>query len=226
MNISILGTGKMGGALGRRLAQSGHNVIFGSRAPSEIGTRFSDFPNVVVRTYSDAVRSSDVIVVAVPWAAALPLLSTHSAALSGKVVIDLTNPLAPDISHLTVGGTTSAAELIAEALPGAHVVKAFNMITADNFPNPYFSGEPAQVFHCGDHQDARDASRAVIEATGYRPMDCGALSSARYLEAMAMLWLQMAFWEDRGSNWAFKIADLGSVVEQHTNAAVVDRTRS
>jgi NADPH-dependent F420 reductase len=206
MKISILGTGKMGSAVGCRLAEGGHSVIFGSRSPSDNQAKFADSPNVAVGTYAFAAASSDVVMVAVPWLATLPLLESLATQLSGKVLIDLTNPLAPDISHLTVGGSTSAAEMISEKLPKSHVVKAFNMITADNFPNPRFSGEQAQVFYCSDHEDARNAARAVVSATGYVPMSCGALSNARYLEAMAMLWLQLAFWEDKGDAWTFNVS--------------------
>ncbi len=206
MNVSILGTGKMGSAVGRRLAENGNSVVFGSRSPSDNLAKFADCPNIAVETCANAASSSDVVVVAVPWAAALPMLEDLVPHLSGKILIDLTNPLAPDISHLTVGGSTSAAETIAESLPESHVVKAFNMITADNFPNPGFGGEQAQVFYCSDHEDARAAARAVVAATGYLPMNCGALSNARYLEAMAMLWLQLAFWENKGDAWAFKVA--------------------
>lgn len=211
MKVSILGTGKMGSAVGRKLAASGYQVVFGSRNPEENASRFADLPNVKVTSNQEAADASNVILVAVPWAAAVDLLDSLNSHVFGKVVVDLTNPLSPDISHLVVGGNGSAAERIASQVTQARVVKAFNMITADNFPNPHFYGEPAQIFYCSDHDSAKDVARSLIEATGYIPKDCGALSNARYIEGVAMLWLQMAFWEDKGTDWGIKIIDNGSL---------------
>lgn len=207
MEVSILGTGKMGSAVGRRLAAAGYQVVFGSRNPELNASRFADLPNVKVMSNEDAADASKVILVAVPWAAALDSLSSLNSHVFGKVIVDMTNPLSPDISHLTVGGDDSAAERLASHMRQARVVKAFNMITADNFPNPDFYGEPAQIMYCSDHDSAKDVARSLIEATGYVPKDCGALSNARYVEGVAMLWLQLAFWEDKGTAWEIKIID-------------------
>lgn len=211
MNISILGTGKMGAAVGRRLAHTGHNVVYGSRDPLSNRAKFIDHANIVVTTYQDACQRGEVIIVAVPWAHVLALLRIYKRDLENKVVIDLTNPLSPDISHLVVSSTSSAAELISAAIEGAQVVKAFNGITADNFATPEFSGAPAQVFFCSDSPKAKEVAQKLIVACGYRPQDCGVLSNARYIEAIAMLWLQLAFWEDKGSDFSFQIVQKSSL---------------
>ncbi len=207
MKVSILGTGKMGSAVGRQLAAAGWDIVYGSRDPDANKGKYAEFENITVTTYPDAAAASDTVLIAVPWAYALDLLQTLANPLKGKIVVDMTNPLSPDISYLVVGGADSAAERVSAQLPESQVVKAFNAITADNFPTPSASGEPAQVFYCSDHDEAKQAARQLIEATGYVPKDCGALSNARYVEAMAMLWLQLAFWEDKGSEWAFKIVE-------------------
>ena len=207
MKESILGTGKMGSAVGRRLASAGWEIVYGSRDPDANKGKYSEFENISVTTYPDAASSSDLVLVAVPWAHTLDLLRALANQLGGKIIVDMTNPLSPDISYLVVGGDSSAAEQVSAWLPESMVVKAFNGITADNFPTPSASGEPAQVFYCSDHDEAKQAARRLIEATGYVPKDCGALSNARYLEAMAMLWLQLALWEDKGSEWAFKMVE-------------------
>jgi len=199
----------MGGMVGKRLASAGYDVVYGSREPQLNTDKFSDYGNISVSSYRDACRQCDVAVVAVPWAHALPLLMSQKENLVGKVVVDLTNPLSPDISYLVVPAMSSAAELIAGALEGSKVVKAFNGITADNFPTPDFSGKPAQVFFCGDDPEAKGVAKDLIETCGYQAEDCGALSNARYLEAMAMLWLQLAFWEDKGSDFSFRIVQKG-----------------
>lgn len=205
MKVAILGTGKMGSAVGRQLAVTGHEVVFGSRSPEATAAKFAGEGRIRVTSYAEAARQGDVSIIAVPWAHALGLIRNFRAELDGKLVVDLTNPLAADISHLVVGGTTSAAEQIAEALPGARVVKAFNGITADNFRTPAFSGDVAQVFYCGDDPAGKATVKMIIELCGYESIDCGALTNARYLEGIAMLWLQLAFWEDWGGNFAFKV---------------------
>ncbi|MEK9134505.1 MAG: NADPH-dependent F420 reductase [Pseudomonadota bacterium] len=205
MHIAILGTGKMGGTVGRRLASAGHKIIYGSRDPNGNSHRFADYPNISVKSYVVASKEGEMAIIAVPWAFALDLVGSLKDELGGKIVVDLTNPLAPDASHLVVGGADSAAEQIARTLAHSKVVKAFNGITADNFANPRFSGEVAQVFYCGDDGDSKAIVHTLIESCGYQGKECGALSNARYLEAIAMLWLQLAFWEDWGGSFGFKI---------------------
>lgn len=205
MKLAILGTGKMGSAVGKRLAGAGYEIIYGSREPQLNMGKFADYGNISVFSYQDACRQCDVAIVAVPWAHTLPLLLSQRENLEGKVVVDLTNPLSADISHLVVPAMSSAAELIAGVLEKSVIVKAFNGITADNFSTPNFSGETAQVFFCGDVAEAKEIARELINACGYQAEDCGALSNARYLEAMAMLWLQLAFWENKGSGFSFRI---------------------
>lgn len=205
MKISILGTGKMGSAVGRQLAGCGYQVIFGSRDPKANIEKFSGIENILVKNYAEAALSADVVVVAVPWSCTLELLKSLENQLKEKVIVDLTNPLSADISRLVVGGDDSAAEQIASQLPESHVVKAFNAITADNFSKPNLYGERAQVFYCSDSETAKEVGRALITSTGYEHKNCGALSNARYIEAIAMLWLQLAFWEEKGSKWSFKI---------------------
>lgn len=205
MKTAILGTGKMGSAVGRQLAAAGHEVVFGSRDPQTTAAKFAGEKRIRVTGYAEAARQGEVSIIAVPWAHALDLIRKIRAELDGKLVVDLTNPLAADISHLVVGGTSSAAEQIAGVLTGSRVVKALNGITADNFRTPDFSGDVAQVFYCGDDPAGKVFVKKIIEACGYEGVDCGALTNARYLEAMAMLWLQLAFWEDWGGNFAFRL---------------------
>lgn len=195
----------MGGVVGRALAAAGHRVVFGSRTPDSTARRFDGIRNVSVSSYADAIREIDAAIIAVPWFAALDVIAPLEPGLAGKVVVDLTNPATPDFSQLVVGSVDSAAEHIARALPRCKVVKAFNGITADNFTNPGFSGQRAQVFYCSDHEEGKAVAKQLIAACGFDPVACGLLSNARYLEAIAMLWLQLAFWEDWGTAFSFKI---------------------
>lgn len=209
MKLAILGTGKMGGMVGKRLSGAGYDVVYGSREPLLNVDKFSEYENISVSSYREACQECSVAVIATPWAHTLHLLETLKEDLAGKVVVDMTNPLSADISYLTVPAMSSSAELIAGSLQESMVVKAFNGITADNFLTPGFSGEVAQVFYCGEHVEAKRIAKELIEACGYQAENCGALSNSRYLEGMAMLWLQLAFWEDKGSDFSFKIVQKG-----------------
>jgi len=95
MEVSILGTGKMGSAVGRRLAAAGYQVVFGSRNPELNASRFADLPNVKVMSNEDAADASKVILVAVPWAAALDSLSSLNSPTSAMRSYEMTNHLSP-----------------------------------------------------------------------------------------------------------------------------------
>ncbi len=202
MNIGILGSGKMGATLGQLFAARGHNVTIGSRMPEKTGVKFSDIDRLTVEKQQVAINNSDLIIIATPWAVTKQVLETLDIS-SEKIILDITNPLSPDVSHLVVGGTTSAAEEIAHYLNSNLVVKAFNGINAANLEAPDFSGNKAQILYCGDNIKAKGAVKSLIEELGFFALDCGDLKNAVYLEAMAMLWIQLAFVEGHGLDCAF-----------------------
>jgi NADPH-dependent F420 reductase len=207
VKIAVLGTGRVGGTLGRRWAQGGHQVRFGSRQPqsekvlkllSEAG------PNAQAMTARDAVADSDVIVYAAPWPVARALLS-EVGSLADKIVIDCTNPLTADFTGLDLGHTTSAAERIAEWFPGVRIVKAFNNVSSAIMSNPVFGEQRATMFYCGDDKGAKSIARQLAEELDFDAVDAGPLKIARYLEPFAMLYIQLAVKEGWGSHCAFKI---------------------
>jgi 8-hydroxy-5-deazaflavin:NADPH oxidoreductase len=203
VRIGIVGTGRMGGTLGRLFANRGHVVSMGSRQPERAQAQFKDVANCRVASLQESVDFGDVVVLATPWQVTHATLMELEN-LQGKVVVDITNPVSADVSHLTIGGNSSAAEQIAAWSPGALVVKAFNGICAANLERPTFSGEPAQIFYCGEDRHAKNTTADLIEQLGFVAVDCGKLSNARYLEAMAMLSIQMAFAQDHGIDSTFK----------------------
>jgi 8-hydroxy-5-deazaflavin:NADPH oxidoreductase len=207
VNIAVLGTGRVGGTLGKRWAQRGHRVRFGSRDPksAKVQTLIADAgPNASVVTAREAVAESDVIVYAGPWSFARAIL-TEVGSLAGKVVIDCTNPLTADFTGLDVGHTTSAAERIAEWAPGARIVKAFNNVSSAIMSNPVFGDQRATMFYCGDDKEAKLITRQLAEELDFDAVDAGPLKIARYLEPFAMLYIQLAVKEGWGSNCAFRI---------------------
>jgi NADPH-dependent F420 reductase len=207
VKIAILGTGRVGGALGAGWAQKGHSVVFGSRDPhgERVRRRIeASGENVRAAKPAEAVRSADVVVLATPWQATQATIAA-SGSLSGKVLVDCINPLTEDFRHLDIGHTTSAAEQIADWAPGAKVVKAFNTVSAGAMADPWFGDENATMFYCGDDEDAKAIVRRLAEELGFDAYDAGPLAIARYLEPFAMLYIKLAIKEGWGGNCAFKI---------------------
>lgn len=202
MKIGILGSGNMATALALGWAKHGHEIMIGSRTPTAIKARFSA-QGIAVESHQQALEHGEIIVVATPWAVTEALLQSLNG-WHDKIVIDITNALAPDLSELVVGGQNSAAESIARCLAEARVVKAFNGINAANISEPDFYGEAAQVFYCGDDEAAKAAVAVLIEQLGFEAIDTGELRNARYLEGLAMLWIQMAFVQGHVRHFGFK----------------------
>lgn len=207
MNIAVLGTGGVGSTLGTRWAAAGHHVVFGSRDPKHekipaLLERGGERTRVV--SLPQATAESDVVVIALPWSATRESLAALGD-LSGRVVIDCTNPLKSDMSGLDIAHDTSAAEQIAAWAPGAHVVKAFNTASTKVMNDPQFGDYQATMFYCGDDAEAKATVKQLIADLGFQPADAGGLSMARYLESLAMFYIHLAFRQGWGSNCAIKI---------------------
>lgn len=208
MRIAILGAGHIGGVLARLWSAHDHSIVFGLRDPQAESSKGlkSTHPGASVAGFAEAVKAAEVIALAVPFEAAQQVLST-AGSLDGRVVIDCTNPVKPDLSGLVLGTTTSAAEEVALWSKG-RVVKAFNTIGAGLFGQGTFAGERADGYFCGDDTDAKSTVRTLVEQAGFNPIDVGALRVARYLEPLAVLWMELAVRQGRGSTFSFKVVQL------------------
>ncbi len=197
----------VGSALGTGWAKKGHSVTFGVRHPQDEKVKKAlagAGKNAQAATVSEAVKSAEVVVLATPWSATQEAIQS-AGNLTGKIVVDCTNPVKPDLSDLTIGHSTSAGEQVASWAKGAKVVKAFNTTGAGNMANPTYGSQNATMFVCGDDAAARKTVGGLAEELGFEAVNAGPLASARYLEPMAMLWIQMAFSGGLGANFAFKI---------------------
>lgn len=207
MKIGIIGSGNVGGALGTRWAKIGHEVIFGTREPhgaemQQLAARASGKTRAA--SLADAARQAEVLLLAIPWPATQQVIASLGD-LSGKILIDATNPLLPDLSGLAIGTTTSAAEQVAGWARGAKVVKAFNTVGANIMENPAFEGHRPVMFYCGDDVDAKQVVAKLISELVFEPVDAGPLKQARLLEPFAMLWISMAFGQGMGRDFAFEL---------------------
>ena len=211
MKIAILGTGNVGSALARVWTRKGHEIVFGTREPASL--KVQDLvANLGRRARADslarATRDCEAVVLATPWAAARETLESCGP-LAGKLVIDCTNPLAPDLSGLTLGHDTSGGEQVSQWSGGAAVFKAFNTTGAENMARAgEFTHKPA-MFFCGNDDAWRATVAKLVEDAGFEAVDAGRLASARWLEPLAMLWIHMAYAGGAGQDFAVALVRRG-----------------
>ena len=201
--IAIIGTGNIGGALARLWTQAGQQVSVATRegsTPKQLPFGVTSGPAKVVAS------KAEIVLLAVPWAAAKEALASCGD-LSGKILVDCINPVLPTLEGLEFGGTTSASEQLQQLVPQTYVIKAFNTIGAPLLGNAKFDGLEADGYYCGDDAAAKSAVAPLIAAAGLRPFDAGPLRNARYLEAMAMLWIDLALKRGRGPTFGFRMLE-------------------
>lgn len=189
MKIAILGSGSVGTALGDGWRAAGHEIRFGGRAEE---------------ANAAAVEGADVVVLAVPGSA-IDASLFEGLDLTGKVVVDATNPIAADFSGLTEIEEGSSAERVAQLVPHARVVKAFNSIGFNIMANPRFGTEAASLLLAGDDNAANETVGGLARDLGFEPVVAGPLSMARSLEHFAWLWISMAMKHGHGREIAFRL---------------------
>ena len=207
MKIGILGGGNVGGALGLSWARKGHEVLFGVRNPaSQEITAILEKAGGRARAGSaeEAAAFGEVIVNALPWPATKVVLTALD--LAGKVLLDCTNPLLPNLAGLEIGTATSGGEQVAGWAVGANVVKIFNTTGYNNMENPIYRGSAIPMFYCGDHAGAKTVAASLARDTGFDPIDAGPLSNSRLLEPYALLWIWLAVFGGMGRDFAFTLA--------------------
>ncbi len=207
--ISILGAGPMALAVAAAASRAGQRVFLGSTRPSaacEAASRAGSPARVGTR--QEALAASDFVVLALRWQGALDAVRESAALLGGKVAVDLTNPATPDGRTLLLGHSTSGAEEIARLIPGASVIKALNHVYAEVLEaGPAFSSGAPAAFYCGDEDASKLRVAAWLASLGFEPVDAGPLSSARLLEPLAQLAVELV--EDQGrpaADTAFALA--------------------
>src|SRR6266487_2097030 len=205
MKIGIIGAGDVGGTLGKRWRQKGHEIMFGVRnlQSPKVQKLVQMDQNFKVGDISEAAAFGEVIVLAIPWTSVEETI-LNSGNLSGKILIDPTNPLTPDLKGLALHDT-SVAEKIAKLANSTRVVKAFNAIGARTLDNSVFDSQRADLFICGDDRHAKEVVEGLANDIGFDVVDIGPLVNARKLEQLALLWIELAFKQQMGPNIAFKL---------------------
>jgi predicted dinucleotide-binding enzyme len=208
MRIAIIGAGNVGVAVGKGWSAAGHGVVYGVRQPGDAKHAALGKDNVT--TTVQAAAGAEVVVISTPWNATIETVRSLGN-LSGKILLDCTNPLAmgADGLGLAFGHTTSAGEQVAEAAPGAAVFKTLNQTGADNMAAAKsFSPAPA-MFVAGDDAARKPVVIGLLRDLGFEGVDAGPLRNSRLLEALAMLWIDQAMKRGAGRNFAFALVRRG-----------------
>jgi predicted dinucleotide-binding enzyme len=204
-SISIIGLGNMASALAARALAGGNAVEIIGRDPAKAKELAAALGGATAGTAGTA-PAGDIVILAVPYASAAKAVSEYGDALRGKVIIDITNPVTPELTGLVTPEGSSGAQEIAKAAPaGAHVVKAFNTVFSHVLAATPAEGRPLDVFIAGDDAQAKARVSAFIESLGLRPMDTGELPMARALENVALLQLGLVAHSVKHTNFVLGV---------------------
>lgn len=185
VRIAVIGAGKIGRTLGGKWTAAGHDVVYGVREPGESGTAM----------VADAVASAEVVVLAVPGAAAKDLVASLGSDLAGKVVVDATN----DVQG---SGKLHALDELAD---GAHPVRAFNTLGWENFADPIVGGVTADLLYAAEEGVARDTAETLIRDVGLEPVWVGGIDAFDIVDSVTRLWFALALQRKLGRRLAFKV---------------------
>jgi hypothetical protein len=192
MQVAVIGTGFIGGTLGRALATSGHRVTFGSRHPDD-DQAAGDTP-ATVTTVGEALTGADAVILAIPADAVSEFVRENGVALDGLLVVDATNKMGGEVSNSRA------------SLPeGIRYARAFNTLGGENLANPLFADGPADKFFSAGRGD-RPTVEALIEGVGLRPVYVGE-DEESLVDALFRLWIALAMTQGRGRRLALRLLD-------------------
>ncbi len=191
-SVTILGSGIVAQTLARGFQRHGATVTLGTREPQRLAT-FTQETGVRAVSPAVAIEGAELVVLAVKGVAAEAVVRSHAAALTGKVVIDATNPISEQPPQHGVlvyftGANESLMERLQLAAPAARFVKAFNSVGNAFMVNPSFPGGRPTMFIAGNDPTAKALVTEVLVAFGWEAEDVGLVESARPIEALCQLW--------------------------------------
>jgi predicted dinucleotide-binding enzyme len=188
--ISIIGAGNMARAIGTRAVKGGNEVEVVSRDAAKAQALAETLGANARAEEFGTTLAGDIVVLAVPYASAVPVVTQYGDVLAGKILVDITNPFNADATGLVTADGSSAAQELAEVAPaGAHVVKAFNTIFGHVLTQ---ESRSMDALFAGDDAPAKTSVSAFIESLGLRPLDVGGLGMAHWLEGAGLLLMGLA----------------------------------
>lgn len=209
-NIGILGSGQVGQVLGMGFLKHGYNVMIGTRDREKLSAwKTNAGPNAHVGGFEEAANFGEIIVLAVKGLAAEELVRKLGSRLSGKTVIDTTNPIAAappqnGVLKYFTDINYSLLEVLQQACPAANFVKAFNSVGNVRMVNPSFTEGTPTMFIAGNSNEAKADVISILEKFGWDVADMGKAEAGRAIEPLCMLWCIPGL---TGNQWshAFKL---------------------
>ncbi|HEY5623989.1 MAG TPA: NADPH-dependent F420 reductase [Gammaproteobacteria bacterium] len=189
--IAVIGTGDVANALGPAFADLGHEIIYGSRDPNRDAVRelvARTGPSASATSQALSIVGADAVLLAVPWFAVEEVVA-NLGNLSGKIVIDPTNPrIVGDDGLRDYAVETSNGEMIQNWAPNAYVVKAFNTMDWETMLDPAGTGGPVTVPLVGNDAAAKAFVSELVAGLGLEPIDLGPIRYAHAVESLYLLW--------------------------------------
>ena len=199
MQITIIGTGNMARGIATRALAGGHGVqLLGTSADKAQAVAGELSGDVHAGAVGDPLEG-DVVVLAVWYQVLGDVLGRYGDQLDGKIIVDITNPVDPETFQPLTVEAGSAAQEIAQRVPGAKVIKAFNTTFAGTLVQGEVGGQALDVFVASDDDEAKRALRQLAEDAGMRVVDAGPLAHAHQLEGLGFL--HMAIQGDLGTGY-------------------------
>ncbi|HEX6790482.1 MAG TPA: NAD(P)-binding domain-containing protein [Candidatus Krumholzibacteria bacterium] len=210
MKVGVLGSGEVAKTLTRGFVKHGHQVTMGTRDASKL-SGFAKEHGVKVGSFEEAARFGEVLVLAVRGTAAFDVLkSAGTGNISGKTVIDPTNPLndempANGVLKAFTGPNESLMGNLQRQFPDVRFVKAFNCVGSATMVDPKFKEGKPTMFICGDDAAAKQTVAGILEQFGWEVDDMGPADAARAIEPLAILWCIPGFTQNDWGQRAFKV---------------------
>jgi NADPH-dependent F420 reductase len=193
MNIAVIGLGNIGSRLAKNLTAGGQPIIVSERTLSKAEKLAGELGrNATAMSVPDAVRKADVVILAIYFDAIKQFIATYRDALKKKIVVDPSNPIAPDGKggfKKIIPADQSSGQLIATLLPdGTKLVKAFGTLSAESLASgANRSPERAVLFYATNDPEAGNIVAKLIAASGFSPMSVGGLDQSIRLEVFGDL---------------------------------------
>lgn len=200
MNIGILGSGKIGGTIGKKWAATGHEIVFGVRDPQaeKVQKLLSEIEGSIrVASLSDASQTSEVILFAVPGTSVPNIASSIGKQLNGKILIDATNQIGAQVMN--------NLPVLKEYAPDSKLFRAFNHLGWENFEDPKINGEQIDLFYCGEPGEVQTIVDDLIRDVGLNPVYIGGVDQTEVVDSLLKLWFSLVYGQGLGRRVAFKM---------------------
>lgn len=206
--IGLIGAGNMGAGILARLSQAGHRLLVSDhdpvRAAGVVRDATTGQPGTAEIAEEAEVLAQEIVILALWYPGTLEFAKAHAEALAGRIVVDIAIPLNSTYTRLSIPADTSAAEALAALLPDSQVVKAFNTIPAATLKTGHIDGIDIDTFVAGDSADAKSTVLSLLDGSGLRGLDAGALDNSRLLERLTAFGIELGQIHGVGFDFGWK----------------------